>query len=262
MIEMLLIDGKIHETQELPTILFGRTKALSYVLNPKAACTLALNFLFFVNHNYRYFHFAEIHRANRALFRLHGPDLDPNALAEYFRRSPESFTIVRDPVRRFISGFLSKIFSDDPEYLSSRDALTSLYGIDLSPEANPAQSCLTFAKWIAAQDQKQLDPHFRPQYLNLMVGGRFSVDTILHLEDRDAILAFFTRWIGAEKAKWFLSLRFSGQNRCTSDEVITDELKELIGQIYARDYELFYSGSRYSAAVLAPVQRSVALSSS
>lgn len=239
---MLLIDGKIYETQVLPTIRFGTSKPLCYVLNPKAACTLAMNFVFFVNHNYRYFHYGDIHRSERALWKLEGPDINPQALTAYFRLAPESFTIVRDPLRRFVSGFLSKILSDDPEYFEARDTITSIHGIDLSPEANPAQSCLAFAKWIASlENQKTIEPHFRPQHFNLMTGSRFIVDTILHLEDREALLAFFTRWIGAEKAKWFLSIRFNETTKYQSEDMITDELKEIVRKIYARDYELFYS---------------------
>src|SRR5690242_8768527 len=168
---MLLIDEKLYESQELPTIYFGESRPLSYVLNPKAACTLALHFVFFLNHNYRYFNLAQIHFSRVALRRLHGPELDPVALRTFFHLSPETFSMVRDPLRRFVSAFFQKVFTDDdPEYVAFRDSLTSLHGIDLSPEANPAQSCVSFAKWVAAQEnQKALDPHFRPQHFNLAI---------------------------------------------------------------------------------------------
>jgi hypothetical protein len=151
--------------------------------------------------------------------------------------------MVRDPLRRFVSAFFQKVFTgDDPEYVAFRDRLTSLHGIDLSPEANPAQSCVSFAKWVAAQDhQKTLDPHFRPQHFNLAIGGRFKVDTILRLEDRDAVLSFFSKWIGTEKAKWFLSIPFNTQ-KYAIDEIVTDELKDIVRTIYAEDYKLFYAG--------------------
>ncbi len=130
----------------------------------------------------------------------------------------------------------------DPVYHKFRDRLTSLCGIDLSPEADPAQTCLAFAKWIDAQeDQQKIDAHFRPQHLNLAVGGRFTVDTILRLEDQDALLAFYTKWVGEEKAKWLLGLRLNEQVRFKADDLITDELAALVRKIYAKDYELFYS---------------------
>jgi hypothetical protein len=223
--------------------MFGQAKPLAYVLNPKAASTLALSFVFYLNHNYRYFDHFRIHDSPLALLRIHGPELDPRALDTFYRLSPESFSIVRDPLRRFVSSFLSKVFTDDdPKYLQFRDVLTSVYGIDLSPEADPAQSCLAFARLVAAHPGDLLaEPHFKPQHLNLMTGGRYRVDTVLRLEDKDAVLAFFSRWLGAEKAKWFLSLRLNEQTRYSSDEFILDELKSLMREIYARDYEWFYS---------------------
>ena len=47
---MLLIDGTLYEFQPLPTIYFGHAKPLAYVLNPKVASTVTLNFFFYLNH--------------------------------------------------------------------------------------------------------------------------------------------------------------------------------------------------------------------
>lgn len=235
------IGGKRLQENEIPTVLFGRKKPLSYVLNPKAACTLALNFLFFANNGYRYFDPMEIHHSPQALLKLAGPQPDPRAVEAYSRLSPASFSIVRDPLRRFVSGFWSKVFSEeDAHYRFFRDLLTSVYGIDLSPEADPAQSCLAFAKLLAAQPDKRLiDGHFRPQHLNLMTGGRFGVDTILRIEDQDAVLAFFSKWIERDKAAWLMDMRFNA-TKAGRHEVVTGELKKLVRDLYARDYELFY----------------------
>lgn len=239
---MLVIDGKVYESQRLPTIYFGPRRPLSYVLNPKAACTLALHFLFYVNHGYRYFDLARIHFSNTALFRLQGAELDARVLDLYFRLAPERFAFVRDPLRRFVSGFHEKILvGGDPGYLQLRDTLTSLHGVDLSPEADPARSCLAFAKWLAAQDNlMQFDAHFRPQHLNLATGSRFTVDTILRLEDKEKVLVFFARWIGEEKARWFLTLNFNIQTYAL-DDFVSDELATLVRGIYAEDYRLFYA---------------------
>ncbi len=200
---MMLIDGKLYEAQVLPTSYFDRTRPLAYIMNPKVASAMAMNFVFFVNHSYRYFDPADIYRSPTALLRIGGAEFDPRLLKAFYQLSPETYSIVSDPLRHFISGFLSKIFTDqDTPYYGLRDILTSLHGIDLSPEANPRHACVAFAKWIAAQkDQKAVDWHFRPQYLNLAASSRFSVNTILRLEDGDGLLAFYTKWVGAEKAK-------------------------------------------------------------
>lgn len=239
---MLLVDGKLYEFQPLPTIFFGHQKPVAYVLNPKVASTISQNFIFYVNHGYRYFDPYQLWHSPIGVLGLGDTEMRPDTLHFFLRLKPELYSIVRDPLRRFISAFLSKIFTDeDTTYLPYRDELTSLHGIDLSPEADPAQSCLAFAKWIAAQEKPiNLDPHFRPQYLNLGVGSRFSVDTILHLEDPDALHAFHAKWTGEEKAKWFLSLRFNAHTKYKAEDCMSDELKVLVRQIFARDYELFY----------------------
>jgi hypothetical protein len=238
---MLFVDGEIHQGQELGTIFFGAVKPLAYVLNPKAACTLLLHFLFFANHNYRYFDVARIHSSRTALFRLEGAELDARVLQRYYALSPESFTVVRDPLRRFVSAFNEKILQGyDSDYLELRDAVTSHFNVDLSPEADPARSCLAFAHW-AASDSRLLtaDLHFRPQSRNIKAGSRFRIDTVLRLEDREAVLAFFSRWIGPEKARWFTTLDFNVQ-KYSVDDFISDELRDVVRHLYAEDYERFY----------------------
>jgi Sulfotransferase family len=239
---MLLIDDKAYEFEPLPAIHFGHAKPLAYVINPKVASTHALNFIFYVNHGYRYYNPHIIYRSTYATVMLGGTELNPAALDLYLRLAPETFSIVRDPLRRFISGFLSKLLSEDDLIMEPvRDLLTSLHGIDLSPEADPARSCLALAEWIAAQeDVQRLDAHFRPQYLNLAAGSRFAVDTILRLEDRDAILAYYAKWVGEEKAKWFMSLRFNEQTKIKAEDCMSEALAALVRKIYAKDYELFY----------------------
>lgn len=246
---MLQAETKRYTAEELPTVLFGRSLPLAYVLNPKAACTLAMNFVFFANQGYRYFDAIHIHYARAALLRIDGPKTDPRIVDAFHRLAPESFSIVRDPLTRFVSGFLSKVFSeDDPVYRPYRDILTSLHDIDLSPEADPKRSCLAFARWLAAQsDVRAIDPHFRPQWVNLCVQGAYKVGTVLRLEDRPSLHAYFSRWIGADKAEWFLSLRFNEHRTRTKDEVISDEVKALVREIYAEDYRLFYSDDSKTA---------------
>jgi hypothetical protein len=238
---MLFIDGEIHQAQELPTIYFGGAKPLSYVLNPKAACTLILHFLFYANHNYRYYDIARIHSSRTALFRLHGAELDARVLEKYYALSPQSFTVVRDPLRRFVSGFHEKILlGGDSDYFEVRDYITSYHDVDLSPEADPARSCLAFARWMASDNRLLLnDGHFRPQSQNIKAASRFRIDTVLRLEDRAAVEAFFAKWIGAEKARWFTTLNFNVQ-KYAIDDFLTDELREIVRHLYAEDYRRFY----------------------
>jgi len=230
-----------YEPRELPVIFFGREKPLAYVHNAKAACTLALNFLFFADHGYAYFDPAQIHGSRFALNRL-GPEFAADRVRAFNDLAPETFSFVRDPLDRFVSGFISKIFSrDDAQYIELRDLLTSVHGVDLSADADPARSCLAFATVIAAQrDAKAIDRHFRPQYLNLGLDGGFRVDTILRLEDGGAVPAFFANWIGLDRAQCLAAQKLGATPGYPKDRFMSAELTELVRAIYARDYELFY----------------------
>jgi Sulfotransferase family len=236
------LNGVRHEAHEIPVVIFGRQKRLAYVHNAKAACTLALNFLFLCDHGYSYFDPPMIHFSKFAFIRL-GPEFSADNIKAFNDLAPETFSIVREPLQRFISGFVSKIFSKhDPNYCEMRDLVTSVYGVDLSANADPARSCLAFAKLIETQkDAMQLDRHFRPQYLNLLTEGRFRVDTVLRLGDGQSLLAFFSKWISPKLAQWLVSEKFGAAPDYLKDKFISNELTLLVQKIYARDYELFFS---------------------
>jgi hypothetical protein len=239
---MLRSDGKHYEASELPTLLMGSKVPLCYVLNPKAACTMAKNFVFYLNHGYRYFDPIHIHYSTNALVQLHPKKIDPRQVDLFCRLSPRSFTIIREPLERLVSGFLSKVFSDqDPLYLQYRDDLTSSYGIDLSPEADVARSCVDFTKWLLTQRVSEVDPHFAPQSFNLRMGGKFEIDHIIRLDDRAGLVAFMSEWVGRENAAWFAGIKFNeGRSTHSKNEVVTDELRRLVSELYADDYRLLF----------------------
>lgn len=75
--EHIDLNGARYDASRLPVIYFGRAKPLAYVINAKAACTMALNALFFCNHGYAYFDPHRIHESNFGFIRL-GPDFQPD----------------------------------------------------------------------------------------------------------------------------------------------------------------------------------------
>jgi hypothetical protein len=235
------LQGSRYEPHEIPVIFFGRKKPLAYVHNAKAGCTLALNFLFLADHGYAYLEPDEIHVSKYAFIRL-GPEFNPDIVKAFNALAPQTFSIVRDPLHRFISGFISKIFTKhDPNYREFRDLITSVHGIDLSAEADPALSCLAFAKMIdSLKDKAQLERHFRPQFLNLASDGNFRIDSILRLEDQGALLAFFMNWTDPERARRLVSQKIGTTPGYPKEKFVSDELTSLVHKIYARDYELFY----------------------
>ena len=80
---MLVIDGGVHEFQALPLIFFGRQKPLAYVVNPKAASTASHNFIFYVNHGYRYFDAFRLWDSHVATLRIGGTEFLPDVLDQF-----------------------------------------------------------------------------------------------------------------------------------------------------------------------------------
>ena len=224
---------------ELPVVFFSGDKSLAYVHNAKAGCTLALNFLFFRDHGYAYFDPSLIHASKHAFLRI-GPDLQTTGVMTF---EAETFTFVREPLQRFLSAFNSKIFSrDDSDYADLRDLLTAVHHIDLSPSADPARSCLAFAKIMEAQtNPKEIDRHFRAQYFNLGMDGPFRTDTIIRLDERSTLLAFLSRWVAADQATTLADQRLGIGPPVRKEAFLSDELVGLVRKIYAADYDLFYA---------------------
>jgi hypothetical protein len=240
--QTIQIRGVAYSSSDLPTIYFGRRLRLAYVLNAKAASTFCLNALFFCNQGYAYFDPAQIH-FSRYAFNGIEPECNPDHAAAFNTLAPETFSIVREPLRRFVSAFVSKLFTrDDPNYSELRDQLTSLYGLDLSAGANPAKSCLAFARIVEAQQApEQIERHFRQQYFNLGLQKGFRPDTILRLDHARSVIDFFSRWTTRDKAEWLLGQRFGAVPDYRNDEFVSEELVRLVRKLYAADYEVFES---------------------
>jgi hypothetical protein len=225
-----------------PVIVFGNSSELAYLHNPKAACTLALNFVFYANHGYGYFDPIQIHYSRRAFWRLNTWNPAPDALAALESQPRHIFTFVRDPVERLISAFTSKVWLPvDPYYAMIRDELTSLYDIDLSASADPKRSCLLFAKWIEQQcgDWTNADYHFRPQYLNLECPD-YPTHTLIRLDRQKELAAFIAKWVGQPGADKILRSRYNEMANVKKADFLSDELVEVARRIYAADYEKFY----------------------
>jgi hypothetical protein len=88
----------------------------------------------------------------------------------------------------------------------------------------------------------EVDPHFASQSFNLRMGSKFEIDHIIRLDDRGALVAFMSEWVGRENAEWFANIKFNeGQATRSKSEVVTDELRRLANELYADDYRFFFS---------------------
>jgi hypothetical protein len=241
----------------LPQIFFGDAPKIALVNNPKAGCTMAKNFLFRMEHGYYYLNFPAIHASRNALRSIRWPV--PKAAKSgllamfgsapghpsyrvYADYNPELFAFVRNPLDRFISGFISKIVRrGDKNYSGLRDTLTCHHGVDLGVTADYKRSILKYADWLEKQDMKLVDPHFRAQHFNLGQHLGLAIPNIVSLGNKPAVSEFIGRHIGKEGAAEFLSQKFNDTSETyPKDMFMSDELKARVKQIFAHDYRTYF----------------------
>ncbi len=252
-------------------LIFGDTVPLAYVMNHKASCTMLKNFIFRINHDYEFPRSPNIHDSRNAVNQLivtagsrqlPGSNMhklkvklglvppkfaalnersQQDVFAVYSRLQPKCFSVIRNPLHRFISGFLSKIYENTaPDHAGLRDRLTCFHGVDLSRNKQPKVTILQFLSWLETRNMETFDRHFRPQFFNLGLHAGNRVDTVLKYENREDMLDFMAGFLPREELMSFMTVRFNGTQRFSKDDFISDELVSRIKKLYRVDYENLY----------------------
>lgn len=138
------------------------------------------------------------------------------------------FTFVRHPIDRLVSAYSDKIVR--VRYM--RAQIQELLGERVDPDAT-----VPFDMFMAAltiQEPLQMDPHWRPQHLNIM-HGLIESDFIGRLENFDEDIAVVKQRAGLP------DVPVEVRNQQRHADVFTDRryLKRVAEKIYARDFELF-----------------------
>jgi Sulfotransferase family len=99
-----------------------------YLFISKCGCTFIKNLLYAIDHGAQHSAGNAIHAHDRDL--VHARAGDEAAI----RQSPYAFTVLRDPVDRFVSFYFDKVYSGDHKNLPAlRARLVERHGLDLSP---------------------------------------------------------------------------------------------------------------------------------
>lgn len=141
------------------------------------------------------------------------------------------FTFVRHPLPRVESAFLDKIVREKRPIW--RNVVREALGIVDSTDGEV--SFEQFVEALEVQDPLQMDPHWRPQHLNLM-HPLLTFDLVGHLEAFDADLARIREATGLPDVP--LQVR----NKTRHDNSLLDENPRLcrrLEEVYARDMELY-----------------------
>lgn len=142
------------------------------------------------------------------------------------------FTFVRHPLRRVESAYRDKVLRH--RSYRGRAELQRLLGLPEGPDQD-----LTFDQFVVAletQEPIRMDPHWRPQHLNLM-HPLVEYDLVGRLETFDADLIRLRELTGIPD----VPIDVQSATRKSGDSMFDGrlELRRRVEAIYARDFELY-----------------------
>lgn len=201
-----------------------------YVKNPKAGCTTLLLWLHRIHTGERHFLSQETIHFDHGLPRPR--ELGWDRIEAMLSGAAFRFTFVREPLRRIESAYRDKIAPEDRE--NFRRQVRHALGLPQTAGAS-----VTFEQFVTAletQDPLQMDPHWRPQHLNLM-HGLVDYDFIGRLESFDADLARLRDLTGLPDVPVEVRNTTSGRTEGLLDA--RPDLRRRVEAVYERDFELY-----------------------
>ncbi|HKY91032.1 MAG TPA: sulfotransferase family 2 domain-containing protein [Nevskiaceae bacterium] len=220
-----------------------------YLNIPKSACTSVKNHLFFLHHGHYLDNPLDIHKA---LQKSREADVqERKAVRRRLATRSMSFTFVRHPGKRAYSCFGEKICTDSPyAFPRIREFLVGNYGVDFDGYGTPAYSLerhrenygrfLEFVRDnVAHKTSVRRDAHWAPQVELLHHFQRaLIIDFIGRVETFAEDLRFALRGVpAAASIDWSRKFNEGPPPPFSYEEVATPELRDLMHQVYRRDYE-------------------------
>jgi len=203
--------------------------ACVYVKNAKAASSTILLWLHRIHTGDHDFDPGNVHRDHQlpASGEVGMHNVVRMLAGEAFR-----FSFVRDPIRRAESTYLDRI-ADTSRKHAWRGRVQQALGLPVDPDHVPTVD--QFVDALEAQPPIDMDPHWRPQHLNLM-HGLVELDFVGRLETFDADLARVRELAGLPMVP--LQVR----NARVGGPSLFDGRPDLLRRVravYARDLELY-----------------------
>ena len=231
---------KSDASQRTPSerMLTTRSYPLYYFAITKCGSTYLKNLLYALDHGDGHHDGDDVHR-NDADFLRAGPDDTAKINA-----SPYAFTVLRDPVQRFMSLYFDKIYGDGPNaFHDIRLKLAADIGLDMNRALDVSghtENCLKFIQWLESnlngETEYEVNPHWRRQSSRLQRVKTLDL-THLTLEGLDnqleALLAPLVPDLRAVARK--VVARNRTLRPVATSAVVTPELQARIHRVYASD---------------------------
>jgi len=206
----------------------------AYISNPKAACTTIKHYLVQAELGDPEFRPKRIHqRANLPL--LMPSQLSPKEREKIVDGSFFLFTFVRHPLKRAFSAYADKIYGNQKQKVE----ILELLGHGPEDIERPV-SFEEFMTVISAQPPLELNPHWRPQVLNLGLEA-LNYDFVGRVENLTDDMRFLCETLHLPSYR--IRKRNAKSHGAEVDSVITSRARDLAAQLYAEDYKAFGYGA-------------------
>ncbi|WP_256325664.1 sulfotransferase family 2 domain-containing protein [Sphingomonas sp. YR710] len=207
--------------------IFSDQTPLVYILNPKSGCSTVLGYMWQVVDNLRdtQTFSGDPHGA--------GPwqriaDMPAESVDAVVARS--TFSIVRNPFARALSGYLSKIGERSQQDLFVWRQFQDRFGL---PD-NAVPTFDEYLEMIEREPVEMMDPHWSPQYFNLLQPVA-RIDHLFYLENMLPAVEYLQQHLSGRMMRSNIGFRDA---RTRLDHFYTQSAIDRVSHIYAMDFEM------------------------
>lgn len=222
-------------------LLSCRKLPIRYLFIPKCGCTFVKNLIWRLDHGQAFHNPKRIHDVMEDFARASALGLTQEAI----RAEEHAFTILRNPVDRFLSLYFDKVVGSGwTKYVPLRATLQK-YGLNV--EARTAEehrrNCQIMIEWLevnlSGENDLPKEAHWTPQWYrtDIMKGFDLKLLTLTNLDARmELLLGDIVPDIGPILAEME---RYATNSKDKKDAVLDQKVKNRINQVYKRDREIF-----------------------
>lgn len=222
---------------------------IRYLVIPKCGCTFTKNLLWKLQYGEYYGNALRIHDRDQDFKRA--SDLGLNLLA--VSQEDYAFTIIRNPVDRFLSLYNDKVVGDGHKnYVPLRRTLISKYSLKASPVtiSDHQYNCEVLIEWLNSNLSQKIDlepeAHWTPQSYRKNIIKQADLRLVLMNELNQNLSKLLAPLIPKIDDIIKLAERNSSKKEFEKQEVLNKALRQRINNVYSQDRRIYQALKAWS----------------